>query len=61
MSEWIKCSERMPDKPGEYLVYLPNLKLWNGIIRVNWDGENFEIEDHSCEVTHWMEFPEPPH
>lgn len=56
MSDWIKCSDRLPDKYGEYLastsarpcgwvvVYAP----------VGW------IASEEYPVTHWMPLPEPP-
>lgn len=62
MSEWIKCSERMPNDFEDVLV------SDGGNVEVMWrdcDGfwdcwaprnSNIDIDD----VTHWMPLPEPP-
>lgn len=66
MTEWIKCSEKTPDK-NEWLITYHE----SGAIRydVTWDNRNkiFEEEvpgDWTSEVkdkvTHWMLPPKPP-
>lgn len=67
MSEWIKCSDRMPpripDTSIEYVVY----ETMNN--RVSHDYWNVPEGNKSCQafwnhysdnVTHWMPLPEPP-
>jgi hypothetical protein len=56
--EWISVEDRMPDRPGEYLVY-----TWNGhILMCNCcdyllDGD---LQFDNYNVTHWMPLPEAP-
>lgn len=55
MSEWIKCSKRLPEKDGRYLVFVPYPSYpWVGVSSLRkgkFDDDN---------VTHWMPLPEPP-
>jgi hypothetical protein len=57
-SEWISVEDRMPDRPGEYLVY-----TWNGhILMCNCcdyllDGD---LQFDNYNVTHWIPLPEAP-
>lgn len=71
MSEWIKCSERLPEDGGEYLYIAedyPNACVnYNVAIFSKQDGWKVEIYDRIYEwgeepvtVTHWMQLPEPP-
>lgn len=71
MSEWIKCSDRMPDNDNyvlaadfanKYSACTPNYQVacygdWVG--STEWDdgdGNGLNMEL----VTHWMPLPEPP-
>lgn len=57
MSEWIKCSERLPDKgsKGDFLVWVDNGKTkWTGIYTFDEDSWGF------LQVTHWMPLPPAP-
>lgn len=62
MSEWIKCSERMPDDFEDVLVTDgANVEvMWRDCdgFRDCWAprNSNIDIDD----VTHWMPLPEPP-
>lgn len=67
MTEWIKCSDRMPpripDTSTEYLVYetLNNMvqhDYWN-VPEGNKSCQAFWNNYHDS-VTHWMPLPEPP-
>ena len=65
MSEWISVKERLPEKPGEYLVaYQPC--YWDNVqpeFRVGIDSFRGKTawakKKYQC-VTHWMPLPEPP-
>jgi len=58
MSKWIPCSDRMPDKGGEYLI---TIKWEDGSeIYFSW----FYLRDRcwsykNANVVAWMELPEP--
>ena len=63
---WIKCSERMPEKFGCYLIYTRNWVMhiaWYGrcyetksICFIVASGENIPLKN----VTHWMPLPQLP-
>lgn len=67
MSEWIKCSERMPDK-REPVVYMRPSDWQRGKIHVGiayWTvSEKWNPECESTQApegfTHWIPLPEPP-
>lgn len=68
--EWIKCSERFPEKEGSYLLF-DGTEVFAGTFYEckragncwgiqSCDGfcyGNFEREDR---ITNWMPLPEPP-
>lgn len=67
MSEWIKCSEQMPESSEDVTVFSRSKGVINGYY-FGWTGESRnwyaacgeyegQIED---DVTHWMPLPEPP-
>lgn len=58
MSEWIKCSERLPkinecvivySEDDHEFAYLINRETW-----IEWHSGN------ELDVTHWMPLPDPP-
>lgn len=63
MSEWVKCSERLPDGRRTVLVWLKG-----GVLPIiwTWMGKNWavnvtaEILGRHQDITHWMPLPEPP-
>jgi len=67
-SEWIKCSDRLPEKPGRYLVFRPNDKKALSLgpdTRIYYYSDTFGLgwtEDFNGEnyVSHWMPLPEEP-
>lgn len=66
MSEWIKCSDKLPDKDEYVLLYDKVLKM---IYEGKLLGADFFYADRAgysndtdknCSVSHWMPFPIPP-
>lgn len=69
MSEWIKCSDRLPPTSGSYLVLKPHSAYKHGIYEWLQEEQSWEQEWHRKKrselkprtwVTHWMPLPEPP-
>jgi len=76
MTEWIKCSDRLPEKYGRYLVF----SQFNGPVKAiawRWAHPSNKVNiaylilgdvwqyasDNFCEphiITHWAELLEPP-
>lgn len=60
-SEWISVEDELPEKPRNYLVYVPpfyiNVVFYNGY---EWVVDEDEYCFHGSEITHWMFLPEPP-
>lgn len=62
MSQWIKCSERMPDT-DDVLVYCSDTK--EQMVGFHKGKGLFQLfymngVEGVCEPTHWMPLPEPP-
>ena len=61
---WIPVTERLPEKPGNYLVYANYAKGNLPFVDVDYySGKNFATVYTCCgyyRVTHWMPLPEPP-
>ncbi|MEN7471001.1 DUF551 domain-containing protein [Providencia stuartii] len=62
-TNWVKCSERVPEEPGRYLCYVEEVNSlgishyqWN----CSWNGVCFRDDSLSGRVTHWMPLPPPP-
>jgi hypothetical protein len=63
MSQWIKCSERMPPVNVAVLVCVndvvqKNVFCWDGEAWCDWYDEYDELAQDT--FTHWMPLPEPP-
>lgn len=59
MSEWIKCSERMPE-PYEYVLVTDGF-VGCEVMRVNSDGYWGPAKSlYRGDISHWMPLPEPP-
>ncbi|WP_368919635.1 DUF551 domain-containing protein [Providencia vermicola] len=63
ITNWVKCSERVPEEPGRYLCYVEEVNSlgishyqWN----CSWNGVCFRDDSLSGRVTHWMPLPPPP-
>lgn len=64
MSEWVKCSERMPEE-GEMVLTAFRGVVRSGVCKVVdvIGGKCFVCELDRCHgipATHWMPLPEPP-
>lgn len=56
-TEWIKCSDHMPEEHKPFLVFS------DGDIEVGSHCNNWWIDSNGCKiqnVTHWMPLPEKP-
>jgi hypothetical protein len=60
--EWIKCSEKLPEIPGIYLVWFAE-----GVSVCKWYGMNSEDRPYEntgwrlpYQFTYWMPLPKPP-
>lgn len=56
MSNWIKCSDRLPDSDGTYLCWDGKYVDIYQLIFGNWTANHFG----SLRITHWQALPEPP-
>jgi hypothetical protein len=62
MSEWIKCSERMPEPNMKILAHSKRCKHFFAVrknrVRLPWEF----VDGDTCyeKITHWMPLPEPP-
>ena len=55
-TDWVKCSERMPEDGSSVLVVDQN-----GIdLGFKYDGDDWFLADAEREITHWMPLPAPP-
>lgn len=68
-SEWIKCSERLPEESGNYLVCDVPYKIMSVVAySARWERfncydtftEEYVNERGVYEVTHWMPLPDAP-
>ena len=59
--EWIKCSDRLPEKETMVLTYSPETNLRWGMIAFHgaWEVAIEGMETVSG-ITHWMPLPQPP-
>ena len=57
MSEWIRCSDSLPEKYEEVLVYSAKYG-----VQVDWIADNVDYLwwNYGELVTHWMPLPNPP-
>lgn len=62
MSDWVNCSERMPDETDDYLTYSEIDGVPINEVHTFFANRGY----FSCEtredrfITHWMPLPEPP-
>jgi len=61
---WIPVTERLPEKPGNYLVYANYAKGNLPFVDVDYySGKNFATVYTCCgyyRVSHWLPLPQPP-
>lgn len=66
MTQWIKCSERMPEEGEDVIVYDNLRQVHEGYYLQYGDLVCWELYSYSSsyydevKVTHWMPLPEPP-
>ena len=66
MSQWIKCSERMPEEGEDVIIYDDLRQVHEGYYIQCGDYVSWEISSYDpsyydeVNVTHWMPLPEPP-
>lgn len=64
MSEWIKCSDRLPENGIPCLVFAPEYDVDGYSIATYTNGRKKWTDNHFTfiteYVTHWMPLPEPP-
>ncbi len=58
MSQWIKCSDRMPDDYQDVLVTNGTEIDLQFTVKGDWVLPNFGYKD--VKISHWMPLPEPP-
>lgn len=59
MSDWIKCSDRLPDEDTLCLAIDEQQVIWT----MHFDDDDFYPdtgEVYGVKITHWMPLPEPP-
>lgn len=69
MSEWVKCSERMPQRGVPVIVWRRSsdwqiVRAQEATLKENYGALLWRIRNgwyHPDFVTHWMPLPEPPH
>ena len=62
MSDWIKCSERLPEQNRRVLVFSNRYVGGIVIAQLLFEGEFSAVcyEYPLRDITHWMPLPEPP-
>ena len=63
MSQWIKCSDWMPDDQQRVLVYIDGLDVCYGFTYHEETGDFVDDDGMSLVdevITHWMRLPDPP-
>lgn len=63
MTNWIKCSERLPKKGDIVLVWMVDTYWFSELdgddFMIYADGGSWKVADNK-DVTHWMPLPAPP-
>lgn len=61
MSEWVSVKDRLPERPGKYLIACIKHGRFREITTAMFSGY-FVITGHRThwKITHWMPLPEPP-
>lgn len=58
---WIKCSERLPQVDGIYLVTAIGYEPFVGNFHINKiDDSHWIFDGFAVTPTHWQNLPEPP-
>lgn len=59
MTQWISVADRLPDDDLTVLIALADGEVWTGFMDAG-DWRYVSADLVGIEVTHWMDFPEPP-
>lgn len=60
VQKWISVSERLPDKPGDYLVLSKNKNYSVRTFLIYDEVRKEFIHIENGTITHWMPLPQPP-
>ena len=69
MSEWISVEDRLPNKEGDYLVFIVDnlgearmevMKLFKWATSFNWSEHMNSWWKEYNHITHWQPLPKPP-
>lgn len=65
MSQWVKCSERMPEETDDIIVACSDGIVMSGISYHHRKGFyiaalEYDSDEPVTDVTHWRPLPEPP-
>lgn len=62
MMDWIPVSKSLPDDDQTVLLAMDDGEVWTGYHDADrWFYVSGDPISGRAPVTHWMEFPEPPH
>ena len=61
MGEWVSVKERLPDRPGKYLIACMKHERYREISTAMFGTRYFVMTGHRThwKITHWMPLPEP--
>ena len=61
---WTSCSDKMPPKEGQYIIYAPSADPKRPLMAMAWYDENFgwSLVPNVWRraITHWMKLPSEP-
>ena len=64
MNEWISVNDRLPEKNGEYIVFVKFNLIPDKVMTIRYENRYEKDKEKSWIiaglVTHWMPLPEPP-
>lgn len=66
MNNWISIKEKLPERSGYFLVYMPQETEGYNIMQFyycgnnEWDDNRGMADSKYFGITHWQSLPEPP-